>query len=232
MLCCRDNIIGICVTQPKIARIISIASGVLWWQYATYASSCIMTNASNGYCCVHIFCAPFWRMFDSSHCLWLTEVSLPREVERLPLNCFQFYPSRLLSDDMSMVGWSLVKLASALLHLFHANSWKLLWYMLCCFQEEWLCLFILCIICLLYLVMSLILFRHLGGVTLFWVVRCLPIILLGNRAFICIFWSPKIHYVSCHWRIGGDGNRCSRQSPESPLVNLGILMASFYKHCC
>ncbi len=32
--------------------------------------------------------------------------------------------------------------------------------------------------------------------------------------------------------IGGDGNSCSWQSPEFPLVNLGILTASFYKHCC
>jgi hypothetical protein len=33
-------------------------------------------------------------------------------------------------------------------------------------------------------------------------------------------------------RIGGDGDSCSQQSPESPLVNLSILMASGYKHCC
>jgi hypothetical protein len=32
--------------------------------------------------------------------------------------------------------------------------------------------------------------------------------------------------------IGGDGNSRSQQSPESLLVNLSILMASFYKHCC
>ncbi len=38
----------------------------------------------------------------------------------------------------------------------------------------------------------------LGGVTLFWVVRCLPIMLLGDRDSILIFWSPKIRYVSCH----------------------------------
>jgi hypothetical protein len=30
MLYCRANVIGTCVTQPKIARIIYIASGVLW----------------------------------------------------------------------------------------------------------------------------------------------------------------------------------------------------------
>jgi hypothetical protein len=30
MLCCRATVIGTCVTQPKIARIISIASGVFW----------------------------------------------------------------------------------------------------------------------------------------------------------------------------------------------------------
>ncbi len=135
-------------------------------------------------CSVHILCgATFWRMIDSSHCLRLTEVGLPREVESLPLNCFQFYPSRLSSNDMSTVGWSLVRLASALLLLFHTNRWKLLQYMLCCFQEEWLCPFILCVMCCLHLVMSLILFRHLGGATLFWVVRCLPIMLLGDRRF-------------------------------------------------
>jgi hypothetical protein len=71
--------------------------------------------------------------------------------------------------------------------------------MLCYFQEEPLCLSILCVTCCLHLVISLILFRHLGGVTLFSVVRCLPIMLLGYRAFILILLSPKIHYVSGHW---------------------------------
>jgi hypothetical protein len=71
--------------------------------------------------------------------------------------------------------------------------------MLDCFQEEQLCLLILCVMCCLHLVMSLILLSHLGGVTLFCVVRYLPITLLGDRAFILIFWSPKICYVSCHW---------------------------------
>ncbi len=32
--------------------------------------------------------------------------------------------------------------------------------------------------------------------------------------------------------IRGDGNSLRQQSPEYLLVNLGILMASFYKHCC
>ncbi len=104
----QSQYFGICVTQPKFARIISIVSGVLWWQYATYASPCIMTKASSGYhmttCGEHILCATFWRMFDSSHCLRLTEERSAQGVESLPLNCFQFYPSRLLSDDMSMVG--------------------------------------------------------------------------------------------------------------------------------
>ncbi len=48
-LFCRANIIGYCITHSKIARIISIVSGVLWWQYATYAFPCIMTKASSGY---------------------------------------------------------------------------------------------------------------------------------------------------------------------------------------
>ncbi len=151
-------------------------------------------------CGVHILHATLWRVFDSLHCLRLTVVSLPREVKYLPLNSFQFYPSRLWSNDMSMVEWSLVKLASALLHLFHASRWKLMWYMLCNFLEERFCLFILCDMCHLHLVMSLILFfRLLGGATLFWVVRCLPIMLLGDRAFISIFWSSRIRCVSCHW---------------------------------
>jgi hypothetical protein len=136
ILCCRANIIGTRAIQPKIARIISIASGVLWWQYATYASSCIMTKASSGYHmqCTHLVC-------HSLEGVWLLALpktdwgNLPRKDEHLPLNCFQFYPSRLSSDDMSTGGWSLVKLSSALLHLFHANGRKLLWYMLCCFQE-------------------------------------------------------------------------------------------------
>ncbi len=34
-LFCSANGIGYCVTQHKIARIISIVSGVLWWRYAT-----------------------------------------------------------------------------------------------------------------------------------------------------------------------------------------------------
>jgi hypothetical protein len=46
------------VTQPKCVRIISIVSGVLWWQYATDASPCIMTKASSGYHmrCTHFVC--------------------------------------------------------------------------------------------------------------------------------------------------------------------------------
>ncbi len=55
-LFCRANIIDPCFAQPKIARIISIVSGVLWWQYATYASPCIMTKASSGY---HTRCTNF-----------------------------------------------------------------------------------------------------------------------------------------------------------------------------
>ncbi len=160
MLYCRAIIFGTCITQPKIARIISIASGVLWWQHATYASACMIPRLLvDTVCGVNLLCAtPLWRVFYSSHCLRLTAVSLPREVEHLPFNCFQFYPSRLSSDDMSTVGWSLVKLASALLYLFHTNRWKLLRYMLYWFQEKRLCLFILCFMCPLYLVMSLSLF--------------------------------------------------------------------------
>ncbi len=73
-------------------------------------------------CGVHLSCATLWRVFDYLHCLRLTAVSLPREANCLPLNCFQFYSSRLSSDDMSTVGWNLVELASALLHLFHTSG--------------------------------------------------------------------------------------------------------------
>ncbi len=55
-LFCRANTIGPCVTKSKIARIISIVSGVLWWQYATYAFPYIMTKASSGY---HMRCTHF-----------------------------------------------------------------------------------------------------------------------------------------------------------------------------
>ncbi len=150
-------------------------------------------------CGVHILCATFWRVFDYSHCLRLTEVSLPQEVECLPLNCFQFYPCRLSSNDMSMVlGCSVVKLASAMRYPFHATRWKLLLYMCCRFQEKKMALpVILCCVAFIF-VMTLILFRHLGGDTLFWVVRCPPIMLLGDRALFIISWSPRIHYVISH----------------------------------
>ncbi len=42
-------------------------------------------------------------------------------------------------------------------------------------------------------------FRYLGGITLFWVVRCLPICWLGDSALVLIFWSPRIRNVICHW---------------------------------
>ncbi len=52
---------------------------------------------------------------------------------------------------MSTVVWSLVKLASALWHKFCAIRWKLLWYMLCGFQEEWrACFPVLCCVHLCY----------------------------------------------------------------------------------
>ncbi len=55
-LFCRANIIVSCITQPKIVRIISIVSDVLWWQCATDAFPCIMTKASSGY---HMWCTHF-----------------------------------------------------------------------------------------------------------------------------------------------------------------------------
>jgi hypothetical protein len=56
-------------------------------------------------------------------------------------------------------------------------------------------------------------------------------LLLNTRALIFIFWSPRIRYVSCHWLVGGDGDSRRQQYPEFLLVNIGILTASFYKHC-
>jgi hypothetical protein len=73
---------------------------------------------------------------------------------------------------------------------------------------------------------------YLGGITLLWVVWCLPILSLGNRAF----FSYSGHPGSIMWfvtgRIRGDGDSLRQQSPEFLLVNLGISTASFYKHCC
>jgi hypothetical protein len=55
-----------------------------------------MTKASSGY---RLWCTPIAHHIsdgvDFSHCLRLIEVSLPREVKHMPLNCFQFYPHRL-----------------------------------------------------------------------------------------------------------------------------------------
>ncbi len=103
------------------------------------------------------------------------------------------------SYDFSTVVWSLVDLASALQYLIHAIRWKLhgihfagsrkygfaYYPVLHCFH--------LCLCDVPYP------FRHLGDITLFWVVWCLPILSLGDRALVLIFWSPRIHYLICHW---------------------------------
>ncbi len=55
-----------------------------------------MTEASSGYrFAVYIIVHHILEGVDSLHYLKLTEVSLPRKVEHLPLNRFQFYPRRL-----------------------------------------------------------------------------------------------------------------------------------------
>jgi hypothetical protein len=149
-----------------------------------------MTKASSG---CHLWCAHF--VCHTLEGVWL--LALPkadcnksdREVECLPLNCFQFYPSRSSSNDMSMVGWSLVKLATALLHLFHANRWKLLWYMLASFRKTGFACYSLLSVAFI-VKMTLILFRHLGGATLFWVVRCLSIMLQGFHSHILVTQDP------------------------------------------
>ncbi len=76
-LFCRANIIGSRVTQPKIARIISIVSGVLWWQYAPLMHSHAQWPRLlvDTICGVHILRTTFWRVFDSLHCVRLTEIS-------------------------------------------------------------------------------------------------------------------------------------------------------------
>ncbi len=156
-----------------------------------------MTKASSR-CHFVVFtflCVTFRRVFDSSHCLMLTEVSLLREVECLSSNWFLFHPRRFLFNDLSTVAWSLVKLASALGYLFHAIRWKLSWYTLFSFQEKWLWL-LSCVVLLSYLWCPL---SFLGGATLFWVVRCLPTLLLVDRAYNVLFWSPRMRYVICHW---------------------------------
>ncbi len=71
------------------------------------------------------------------------------------------------------------------------------------------------------------------------------------EALPCAEWSDA--FLSCHYETGlwfsysghpgsnmwfvtgwirDDGDSLRQQSPEFPLVNLSILMASFYKHCC
>ncbi len=72
---------------------------------------------------------------------------------------------------------------------------------------------------------------YLGGIILLWVVWCPPIVLLGDRALVLIFWSPRIHYVICHWLDRNGWRQFRWQSPEFPLVNLSISTARFYKHC-
>jgi hypothetical protein len=58
-----------CITWPKIARIISIASGILWWQHVTYASSCIMTKASSRY---RLRCTSLTGNLFTSTTAWVT----------------------------------------------------------------------------------------------------------------------------------------------------------------
>jgi hypothetical protein len=56
----------------------------------------MMTKASSGYhFAVYIIVHHILEGVDFSQYLKLTEVNLPRKVERLPLNWFQFYPQRL-----------------------------------------------------------------------------------------------------------------------------------------
>ncbi len=55
-----------------------------------------MTEASSGYrFAAYTIVRHILEGVDSLHYLKLTEISLSRKVEHLPLNWFQFYPHRL-----------------------------------------------------------------------------------------------------------------------------------------
>ncbi len=183
MLYCTVILLASCVTRLKIARIISIASGVLWWQYVTYASSCIMTKASGGY---HLWCTYFVCCILEGILL----LELPKdnwgksaqEGQESALKLFQFFPCRLSSNDMSTAGWSLVKLAPALRYLFHASRWKLLWYMLCGFHKEQHCL-LSCVVLpsSLWCPLSFLGIHASGSATLFWVEISFYLVVMRQR---------------------------------------------------
>jgi hypothetical protein len=148
-------------------------------------------------CGVHILCATFVEG------VWLLALPkadwgkvCPGRLKVCPLNCFQFYPSRLLSNDMSMVGWSIVKLASALLlHLFQSIDESPCGRCFAVFRKNGFACYPLSSVAII-LMMSLILLRLLGGFTLLWVVRCLPIMLLGDRVFFILVTQDPICELS------------------------------------
>ncbi len=73
---------------------------------------------------------------------------------------------------------------------------------------------------------------YLGGITLLWLVWCLPILSLGDRALVLIFWSPMIHYVICHWSDKRWWQQSQATISRTFACWFGISTASFYKHCC
>ncbi len=117
------NIIGSYVTQPKIARIIFIVSGVLWWQYATYAFPCIMPKASSEYQmqCAHCVC----HIFEGVWLLALPKADwdkvCPGSLRVCPWTVFSFI--HLGCCPMTCQQWDEVYLTSTsalLLHLFQS----------------------------------------------------------------------------------------------------------------
>ena len=112
-----------------------------------------------------------------------------------------------------MVGWSLVKLSSAMLHLFLLIDESSCGTCFAVFRKIDFTCYPLLLFAFIFM-MSLILFRHFG--------RRYPV-LSGQMHSYHVVRKPG-HLGSILWivtsRIRGDGNGHIQQSPESPLVYL------------
>jgi hypothetical protein len=145
----------------------------------TYAFPCIMTKASSGY---HMRCTHFVRHILEG--VWL--LALPKaDWDKICPGSSRVCPwTRLFSDDKSTVGWSLVKLALLLCCCTCFNQ-----YMKAIMVHALLLSGKMALPVILYclspssLWCPLSFLGFLGGATLFWVVRCFPIMLLGDRVF-------------------------------------------------
>jgi hypothetical protein len=117
-----------------------------------------------------------------------------------------------------------------LLHLFHSIDESHSGTCFAAFRKDGFACYPLLSVAFIFM-MSLILFRLFG--------RRYPV-LSGQMPSYHVVRRQSVLYSGhpgsvmrvATGRIGGDGNSCSRQSPESPIVNLSILTASSYKHCC